>query len=173
VIDDFLRYWGLVSWMQVGLGRLLLHRGFDRRKIEPWTRGIAGFFARSKLAGLGATMRLRRFGATFRNVMTRYDVLVSPTVAAPALPLGFLATDQPFETHFERVRAFAPFTPLYNASGAPAISLPLGRSRTGLPLGVQFGAAHGRDGLLLELASSLEAATPWELTAPRSRWAHA
>jgi amidase len=171
VIDDFLRYWGVVAWLQMGMGRLLMHRGFDRTKVEPWTRGLAGYFGQAKRAGVAATMRLRRFAATFRDVMTRHDVLVSPTVATPAPPLGFLATDAPFETHFERVRAFAPFTPLYNTSGAPAISLPLGRSSSGLPIGVQFAAAHGQDRVLLELASSLEASTPWERTAPRERWA--
>jgi amidase len=171
VIDDFLQYWGLVAWMQLRLGRFLMHRGFDRKKVEPWTRGIAGYFARAKLATFAATRRLRRYAATYAEVMTRYDVLVSPVVATPAPPLGHLATDAPFETHFERVRAFAPFTPICNVSGAPAISLPLGRSRAGLPIGVHFAAAHGQDRLLLELASSLETAAPWEQVAPRDRWA--
>jgi amidase len=165
VIDDFLRYWGLLAWLQLGTARLLLHWGFDRKKVEPWTRGLAGYFGRAKLAGVAATLRLRRFTATFREVIDRYDVLMSPTLATPAPQLGYLAPDGAFETQFERVRAFTPFTPLYNASGAPAISLPLGRSRAGLPIGVQFAAAHGRDRVLLELASSIEEAFPWERVA--------
>lgn len=169
VIDDFLRYWGVVAWLQLWTAPLVLHWGFDRRKVEPWTSGIANYFGRSKFAGVAATMRLRRFVATFGEVMSRYDVLLSPTVATPAPRLGHLATDLPFETHFERLRAFTPFTPLYNASGAPAISLPLGRSRGGLPIGVQFAAAHGQDRVLLELASSLEAEAPWERIAHPAR----
>ena len=93
--------------------------------------------------------------------MARHDVLVSPTVASPAPPLGYLAADLPYATGFDRIRAYAAFTPLQNAAGAPAISLPLGRSATGLPIGVQFAAARGRDVLLLELARALEAAHPW------------
>ena len=94
-------------------------------------------------------------------------------LAEPAQALGYLATDQPFETAFERIRAYAGFTPLCNASGAPAISLPLGRSAAGLPIGVQLAAAHGGDATLLELARSIEEARPWERVAPRERWAGA
>ncbi len=171
VIDDFLRYWGLLAWLQVRTGRLGMHWGFDGTKVEPWTRGLTEFFTREKLSALAATLRLRRFSRTFAQIMMRYDVLISPTVAAPAPSLGYLATDLPFETHFERVRTFAAFTPAYNASGAPAISLPLGRSQAGLPIGVQLAAAHGEDRLLLELATSIEAARPWATIAPRQKWA--
>ena len=59
---------------------------------------------------------------------------------------------------------------LTNAAGAPAISLPLGKSRTGLPIGVQFAAAPGEDALLLELALSIEQARPWNALVPRERW---
>jgi amidase len=166
VIDDFLRFWGFVAWFQVRTGRMAFHRGFDRSQIEPWTRGIAGYFAGEKMAAFAATRRLRRFAKTYAQTLARHDVLVSPVLADPAPPLGYLATDVPFETAFERLRSYACFTPLHNASGAPAISLPLGRGAAGLPIGVQFAAAHGRDGTLLELALSIEAARPWQRVAP-------
>jgi amidase len=161
VVDDFFRYLGLVAWLQVLSAPLLLHWGFDRKKLGPWTRGLSGYFGRHKLAGIAATMRLRRFAGIFARVMDRHDVLLSPTLATLPPPLGYLVPDGPFETQLERIREFTPFTPLCNVSGAPAISLPLGHSRSGLPIGVQFAAAHGQDRLLLELASSLEAAAPW------------
>lgn len=168
VIDDFLTYWGFLAWLQIKAARLMLHRSFDTTQIEPWTRGLAGSFTADRRRGLAAIRRLRRFPQAYAEVLTRYDVLVSPTVAAPAPPLGHLATDLPYETHYDRVRTFAAFTPLHNAAGAPAISLPLGRTTTGLPLGVQLAAAPGRDALLLELAQALEQAHPWPRTAPRS-----
>ena len=133
-------------------------------------RELAATFSRDKLLALAATRRLRRFSRTFAERMGRHDVLVSPVLAEPAPPLGYLAADVPFETAFERIRAYAPFTPLYNASGAPAISLPLGRSAASLPIGVQLAAAHGNDRSLLELALSIEAAQPWERMAPRDAW---
>lgn len=170
VIDDFLRYWGIVAWLLVRTGRLGMHWGFDGSKVEPWTRGLMESFARKKLSALAATLRLRRFSRTFAQVMTRYDVLISPTLPDPAQLLGYLAPDLPFDTHFERVRPFAGFTSVYNVSGAPAISLPLGRSLAGLPIGVQLATAHGQDRVLLELATSIEAAKPWEAMAPRQRW---
>ena len=55
------------------------------------------------------------------------------------------------------------FTPLQNVSGAPAISLPLGFSNSGLPMGVQFGAAFGLERELLELAFELEEDRPWPI----------
>jgi amidase len=161
VIDDFLDYWGFLAWIQIKTARLALHRGFDKTRIEPWARGLMASFTLNRRRVFSATRRLRRFHKDYATVLERYDVLVSPTVAAPAPPLGYLATDLPYETHYDRVRTFAAFTPLQNIAGAPAISLPLGRSTTRLPLGVHFAAARGRDALLLELAQTLENAHPW------------
>jgi amidase len=62
---------------------------------------------------------------------------------------------------FERLVQYAAFTPLNNASGGPAISLPLGRSSADMPIGVHFSADHGDEQTLLELAYELEAAKPF------------
>ncbi len=161
---------GFLAWLQVRTARLMLHRGFDTSQVEPWTRGLVGYFAAERRAALWAIQRLRRFSSTFAARIVRHDVLVSPTLAAPAPALGHISPDVPFETNFERLRGYAPFTPLYNAAGAPAISLPLGQSGTGLPIGVQFAAAPGADRTLLELARSIEAARPWSSLAPRHAW---
>jgi amidase len=168
LIDDFLRYWGFVAWIQAALGRALMTWRFDRRKLEPWTTGLARHFADDKRAGWRSIRRLRAFRRTFARVMKRYDVLLSPTLAEPAPAIGHLATDLAFDTMFTRVRAYAPFTPLYNAAGAPAIALPLGRTEAGLPIGVQLAMSHGDDRTLLALARSLEAAKPWPRVAVRA-----
>jgi amidase len=170
VIDDFLTYWGFVAWLQVRSARWTLHWGFDRRQVEPWTLGLMGMFSRNKLATLSAMVRLRRFSRTFPGLIARHDVLISPTVAEPAPTLGYLATDLPFDVTFARIRSYVSFTPIYNAAGSPAISLPLGRSRGGLPIGVQLAAAPGQDRRLLELALSIEAEQPWAGMAPRRGW---
>ena len=86
---------------------------------------------------------------------------MSPTLAAPPPEHGFLGPEVPFETGLERLRRFVPFTPLQNVAGAPAISLPLGRSETGLPIGVQLAAPMGGERTLLEVALGLEEAAPW------------
>jgi len=170
VLDDFLDYWGLLAWMQLVSAKAMLHRDFDVSQVEPWTSGLARTFTANKRKVLGAVMRLRTFGARYADVMRRWDVLVSPTTAQPAPPLGFLGGEGDFATKYERLRAYCNFTPIQNASGAPAISLPLGRSGEGLPIGVHLAAAYGGDRTLLELSLQLEEATPWPLMPPRDKW---
>jgi amidase len=65
-----------------------------------------------------------------------------------------------------RAGAFTPFTPPFNVTGQPAISLPLSRTPEGLPIGVQLVAAYGREDLLLRVAAQLEANDPWENVRP-------
>ena len=76
-------------------------------------------------------------------------------------PIGYLGPDVPPRTHLLRVLRYVSSTPLQNVSGTPAISLPLGRSTTGVPMGVQLAAPFGHERHLLELAYELEEAAPW------------
>ena len=88
-------------------------------------------------------------------------MIVSPVLAHVTPVLGYLAAELPFETQIERLLGYITFTPANNASGGPAISLPMGRTNSGLPIGVQFSAAHGDEKTLLELAYELETAQPF------------
>ena len=80
--------------------------------------------------------------------------------------IGFISPDLPFAVAFERQKHHFPFTPIQNATGDPAISLPLAVASNGLPLGVQFAAAHGGEAMLLGLAYELEAAGAFRSTIP-------
>jgi amidase len=91
----------------------------------------------------------------------RLDAALSPTVAHTTPRLGHLSPNQPFPEMFDRLVRYAAFTPLNNATGTPAVSLPLGRTGDGLPIGVQLQALHGQERLLLELSYELEAARPF------------
>ena len=170
VVEDFLRLWGFIAFAQARAGRILMHRGFDASKLEPWTNDFARYFSGELRTSFTALRRLRGFTRTWATMMERYDVILSPTLAEPPAKLGHLTTDQPFATLFERLVSYTPFTAAINAAGAPALSLPLGRSAEGLPMGVQLAAAHGNERLLLELGRALEEASPWEKQAPQSRW---
>ncbi len=87
--------------------------------------------------------------------------MLTPVLAHTVPQLGHLSPEVPFDTLFERLLRYVAFTPLNNAAGTPAISLPMGACANGLPIGVQLQAAHGAERTLLELAFALEAAQPF------------
>ncbi len=102
----------------------------------------------------------RQIGAFFQNC----DVFVTPTIAQLPAPLGELNQNRKGMTAMEwtqQVFTYCPFTPAFNSTGQPAISLPLHWSATGLPVGVQFVGHFGDEATLLRLAAQLEQARPW------------
>jgi amidase len=92
---------------------------------------------------------------------TDHDVLVVPTSPEPPVPLGELAPTNPDPNVAARMGRLAAFTAPFDATGQPAISLPLHWNADGLPIGVQLVAAYGREDVLLRVASQLEQADPW------------
>tara|TARA_R110002110_G_scaffold406421_1_gene626571 strand:- start:425949 stop:427376 length:1428 start_codon:yes stop_codon:yes gene_type:complete len=107
----------------------------------------------------------------FGHFFTRYDLLLTPTVAQLPWLVGEHAShggDFTARSWTDFVFAPAPFTAMFNCTGQPAISLPLGRSQSGLPIGIQIAAGFGREDLLLALAAALEEALPWPQHAPLS-----
>jgi amidase len=96
-----------------------------------------------------------------------FDLLLTPTLAEPPPPLGEFDSppDNPLHGLF-RAGELVPFTPVFNVTGQPAISLPLHWNDAGLPIGVHLVAAFGREDLLVRVASQLEAARPWAARRP-------
>lgn len=91
-----------------------------------------------------------------------WDLLLTPTVAEPPLPLTEFESNPVYPTApMRRGGEFAAFTPPFNMSGQPAISLPLHRNAEGLPIGVQLVAGYGREDVLIRVAAQLESAHPW------------
>ncbi len=90
------------------------------------------------------------------------DLMLSPTLGLPPVELGWIDTnsDDPLAS-FANAGQFAAFTPVQNATGQPAISLPLQTTDNDLPIGMHFAAAYGDEATLLRLAGQLEAAHPW------------
>jgi amidase len=86
-----------------------------------------------------------------------FDLLVTPVIAGPPPPIGWLSGPQADE----RMRELLQFTAQFNVTGQPAVSLPLHWNDAGVPIGVQLVAAHGREDLLVRVASQLETAAPW------------
>jgi amidase len=91
-----------------------------------------------------------------------FSMLLTPTLATPPPPLGALMPTAESPTgHIERIVAMMQFTPQFNVTGQPAISLPLHWTGQGLPVGIQLVASFGREDLLLQVAAQLEEACPW------------
>lgn len=92
----------------------------------------------------------------------KYDIWLTPTLAEPPLPLGWFdaGPDNPMRG-FDRAVEFVPFTPIANATGQPAMSVPLFWNKEGLPVGTHFFGRFGDEGTLFRLAAQLEAARPW------------
>jgi amidase len=99
----------------------------------------------------------RQVGAFFDT----YDVLVTPGLAAPPAPLGYMFADNEGDEVWDRMRGFTPFTHLYNGTGQPAMSVPAMLNGDRLPIGIQLVGRYAEDGLLIALASQLEEARPW------------
>jgi amidase len=91
-----------------------------------------------------------------------FDLLLSPTCAAPPPPLGhFAPTPENPGAGFVRALPYSAFTSVWNVTGQPAISLPLHWNAGGAPIGVQLVAPAGREDLLIRVAAQLERARPW------------
>ena len=112
--------------------------------------------------GLAAAVRLQAHARQLVSFLAPFDALLTPALAERPLPLGTLdtAAPQPMST-FTRSGLFTPFTPIFNATGQPGISVPLFEGEDGLPLGVQLVGRPAAEGPLLALAAQLEDAQPW------------
>ena len=131
--------------------------------LEPIT--VACFEAGARHDGVAYEAALRhaqRVAHAMEEFFERFDLLLTPTLAEPPMPLGQLdmQTDD-WDSYFQHLLDVIPFTPLFNVTGGPAASVPLGWSGDGLPIGVQFGAAVGSEATVLRLARELEQAKPW------------
>jgi amidase len=96
-----------------------------------------------------------------------YDAWITPVLARPPLEIGAFDLDEAdVMKGFAPIAAYVPFTAVQNVTGQPAISLPLARSKSNLPIGVQFVGRFGEEHLLLQLAAQIERAEPWSKRRP-------
>ncbi len=145
-----------------------LNLSIDEAPVEASTRIMAGsgskVLASTYVAALDTVNEAARQTAEFHR---HWDVLLSPVLSMPPVPLGWLDMNSAdMKQYSARFKQYSGFTALYNGTGQPSLSLPLHRSDKGLPIGVMFSAAWGRDELLLRLARQLEQAQPWPRRAP-------
>ncbi|MFE5536595.1 amidase [Streptomyces sp. NPDC056492] len=159
--DDFLAYWGMLSFL-IGLTGRTLGADFDRRRMDGLSRGLREEYLRNWRRTPGVLRRLKRtreaYAASFRGL----DLLLSPVLAHTTPPIGHLSPAVPYPTLIERILAYVAFTPVDNVVGTPSISVPsASAAEGGLPIGVMFSGRPGGEGKLLEVAFQLEADRPF------------
>lgn len=158
---DFLIYWQTLAFALQHGGRRLYGADFDATRTEPFTR----YLSRRLLADAprlpGALSRLRRLAREHEQAFDSVELVLSPVLAQPPPPVGALGPTVDPQTHLIRLLRWTTFTPLQNVSGSPAVSLPMGLSAEGLPIGVQLAAPFGHERRLLEVSFELEDAGPW------------
>jgi Asp-tRNA(Asn)/Glu-tRNA(Gln) amidotransferase A subunit family amidase len=113
-----------------------------------------------------AVQTFHRTGRQLGAFFARFDILLSPTIARPSLPLGTVRMDGTLEEYEAGLAPMVAFTSVCNAAGVPAMSVPLEWSEDGLPIGMHFVARYGAEATLLSLAAQLEQAHPWRERRP-------
>lgn len=165
-IDDFLLYWSFLAYALIRGGRRTFGPTFDRERLDNLSRGLEERAARNLHRVPLAIARLQRIQRITSRLYSTHDVLLTPTLADPPPRIGHLDPTAPYHQIIDRLVDWVAFTPLQNATGEPAISLPLARSASNLPVGMMFAAGIGDEALLLELAFELEEAQPWARIQP-------
>jgi amidase len=149
--------WAIDDWSR-RTGRVVAAEHF-----EPFVWAFAGRGREfTSAAYLLAQQDMHRASRDVARFFVDHDVWLTPTLGAPPVPLGTLvyAGGDPFDMR-RRITDFCPFTWIANATGQPAMSVPLRWNEEGLPIGTQWMARFGDEATLFRLAAQLETARPW------------
>ncbi len=131
--------------------------------VEKHTWRVAAYGSEARAADYArSTLAIHRAGRAVGRFFTRWDVLLTPTMCRPPHRLNELDTMTDDVEQFAKVLyGTIAFTSLFNASGSPAMSVPLHWTSDGFPIGVQFVSGFGEEARLFRVAAQLEAAQPW------------
>jgi amidase len=150
------------------IGSQLTGREVTEQDVEPLTWEMWQYSReQSTLDYLAAQGRLEQVARSVVQFLQGYDVVITPSLASPPVPIGEIngLGPEPWE-HYERSARFTPYTAMANVTGQPAISLPLGQSEDGLPIGVQMIGRPAQEEVLLQVALQFESALPWSARRP-------
>ena len=117
-------------------GKRTFNGTYDRTLNDNLTQGLARHAAATRCGCRSRSLGCALAQRASQAFHAEHDLVLTPTLARVTPELGWLNPAQPYETIIERLMEWVAFTPLQNATGDPAISLPMGISSTGLPIGV-------------------------------------
>ena len=150
------------AWTIDGLG-MITGRPITAAQVEPLTWALYEMGRKQSASTYLLSLSfLQRIARDLGRFFLTYDVWLTPTLSEPPVPLGTF--DSPPENPLQglrRAEQFVPFTPICNATGQPAMSIPLYWNAEGLPVGVHFIGRFGDEATLFRLAAQLESARPW------------
>lgn len=130
--------------------------------MEPLNAHLLGMAREmTSVEHIQALTKAHAFGRRVVAFWNDYDVLLTPTLALPPIPVGWIFEEEDPFMQLLRSGMFIPFTPVANVTGQPAVSVPLHWSDDGLPIGVQLIGAPAGESTLIRLAAQLEEARPW------------
>ena len=159
--DDFLLYWSMLATMIVRTGRRAAGPTWDRTRLDNLTLGLDRHCRRNLHRLPAAIRRLRQLPTVSMKFHRTFDVSLTPTLGHETPLVGHLDPTASYDVVMDRILDWVTFTPWQNATGDPAVSLPLATTSAGLPQGMMFSAGAGAEATLLELAYELEEAAPW------------
>ncbi len=111
---------------------------------------------------VAATQFMHQLGRRFAGFHETYDVYLCPVLGMPPVTLGTIdMMSEDTETYTNLLRAYCPYTGMFNMTGQPSMSVPLYWTDKGLPVGTMFTAKFGDEATLFSLAGQLERARPW------------
>ena len=168
LLANFAKTWGVGTAFALDQAGELLGRPVTEDDVEPATWFSAERGRQTPGTDLLKTQNAQQlFGRAMASWWADgWDLLVTPTTARPAPVIGeLISTPDNVLASFINSMPYGTFTLPFNLTGQPAISVPMGQTATGLPLGVQLIAAYAREDLLLQVAAQLEATNPWPLLA--------
>jgi amidase len=163
LIPAFMALWGAGLANGIDTIAMLTQRKPTADDFEGTTWGLYEQGKRvSASEFIGAKAQLQMAGRVAARFHEKYDMWISPTLGAPPVKLGFFDMDErDVSKSFGAQIDYVPFTAMQNATGQPAINLPLYWNKENLPIGVQFVGRFGDEEGLLRLAASIEKAAPW------------
>jgi len=163
ILNAFMTIWSAGNAWTADSLSFAVGRKPTQDDVEPGTWALMEMgHRRTAPEYLLAVQMLQVFARRVAQFMQSYDVMLTPTLAEPPLPLGsFDSTPEDPMAGMRRAGLFAPFTPICNATGQPAMSVPLYWNADGLPIGTHFVGRYGDEATLFRLAGQLEAARPW------------
>jgi len=163
LLGAFMTYWCATLAMGIDFIATMTGQTPARDRFEGLTWGL--YEAGKRLAAtdyLRAKMAVQQAGRAAAKFHETYDVWISSTLSRPPEKLGFFDMENTDSSvSFLPQIDYAPYTALQNATGQPAINLPLHWNKAGLPIGTQFVGRFGDEVTLLKLAAELEKAKPW------------